>query len=171
MRITAEQRDDGVYVAAGVELIEPEERHPSPLASGGFWITPSKTARVGDRLGYKTINRLREATGHRSPYHVHSHKPSVLKRCRCSAVFVGARNSRDCPACKSEADRRTTLAAVHRLRAARRPPLAQRCRQCDGPMTAKRSTKAFCSGKCRIAAHRAAQRGQASLNPNSLGPF
>jgi hypothetical protein len=155
MRVIAERRADGVYVAAGVELIEPEYRHQSPRAPGGAWVTPSLIVRLGDKLGSKTAKRLREATGHRDPYQVSYNRPTVLKACRCSAVFVGDPSSRHCPACKREAALHATRAAVRRLRAKRRPPLAQQCRRCGAPMTAKRSTKAFCSEKCRVAAHRA----------------
>jgi hypothetical protein len=58
MRVIAERRADGVYVAAGVELIEPEYRYQAPLAPGGVWVTPSRTARLGDRLGKETAKRL-----------------------------------------------------------------------------------------------------------------
>jgi hypothetical protein len=154
MRVTAERRADGLYVAAGVELIEPEYRHQSERAPGGAWVTPSRVARLGDKLGSETAKRLREATGHRDPYQVSYHRPSVLKACHCSAVFVGDPCSRHCPACKREAALRATRVAVRRLRANRRPPLAQQCRQCNAPMTARRSTKAFCSDRCRQRARR-----------------
>jgi hypothetical protein len=157
MRVAAERRADGVYVAAEIELIEPESRHQSALAPGGVWVSPSQVARLGDKLGSQTAKRLREATRHRDPYQVGYHRPLVLKACRCSAVFVGDSCTRHCPACKREADLLSTRAAVRRLRAKRRPPppLALQCRQCGAPMMAKRSTKAFCSEKCRVAAHRA----------------
>ena len=154
MRVTAERRADGVYVAAGVELIEPEYRHESARAPGGLWVTPSKTARVGDKLGWPAEKRLRAATGSDEQGPAGIRRTQMLKRCACSAVYVGDPSARHCPACKREAHRRATLAAVRRLRAKRRPPLAQQCRQCNAPMTAKRSTKAFCSEKCRVAAHR-----------------
>ena len=152
MRVAAERRADGVYVAAGVELIEPEYRHQS---ARGVWVTPKKVARLGDKLGTETAKRLREATGHRDPY-VSYNRPSILKACGCSAVFVGDSCTRHCPACKREADLLSTRTAVRRLRAKRRPPrpLALQCRQCAAPMKAKRSTKVFCSEKCRVAAHR-----------------
>jgi hypothetical protein len=154
MRVAAERRADGVYVAAGVELIEPETRHES---TRGEWVEPSRVARLGDRLRWQTAKRLREATGHRDAYRVSYHRTPVLKACACSAVFVGDSCSRHCPACKREADLLSTRTAVRRLRAKRRPPrpLALQCRQCGAPMTAKRATKAFCSEKCRVAAHRA----------------
>jgi hypothetical protein len=157
MRVAAERRADGVYVAAGVELIEPETRHES---TRGEWVEPSRVARLGDRLRWQTAKRLREATGHRDAYRVSYHRTPVLKACACSAVFVGDSCSRHCPACKREADLLSTRAAVRRLRAKRRPPrpLALQCRQCGAPMTAKRATKAFCSEKCRVAAHRARER-------------
>jgi hypothetical protein len=156
MRVAAERRADGVYIAAGVELIEPEIRHES---TRGDWVEPSRVARLGDKLGSETAKRLREATGHRDAYRVSYHRPPVLKACHCSAVFVGDSCSRHCPACKREADLLSTRAAVRRLRAKRRPPrpLALQCRQCGAPMTAKRATKAFCSEKCRVAAHRRAR--------------
>jgi hypothetical protein len=121
-------------------------------------VTPSKVARLGDKLGWETAKRVREATGHRDRYRVDYNRTPVLKACRCSAVFLGDPCSRHCPACKREADLRATRAAVRRLRAKRRPPLAQQCRQCGAPMSAKRSTKAFCSEKCRVAAHRERRR-------------
>src|SRR5580700_6794001 len=154
MRAAAERRADGVYVAAGVELIEPEYRHQSALAPGGVVVTPSRVARLGDKLGTETAKRLRKATGHRSFSYT---RTPVLKACHCAAVFVGDSCSRHCPACKREADLLSTRTAVRSLRAKRRPPrpLALQCRQCGAPMTAKRATKAFCSEKCRVAAHRA----------------
>jgi hypothetical protein len=152
MRVAAERRADGVYVAAGVELIEPETRHES---TRGEWVEPSRVARLGDRLRWQTAKRLREATGHRDAYRVSYHRTPVLKACACSAVFVGDSCSRHCPACKREADLLSTRTAVRRLRAKRRPPRPLQCSQCGAPMTAKRATKAFCSEKCRVAAHRA----------------
>ena len=132
MRVAAERRADGVYVAAGVELIEPEYRHQSALAPGGVVVTPSRVARLGDKLGTETAKRLRNATGHRSFSYT---RTPVL--------------------CKREADLLSTLTAVGRFRAKQRQsPLALQCRQCGAPMTAKRPSKAFCSEKCRVAAHR-----------------
>jgi hypothetical protein len=149
MRVTAERRADGVYVAAGVELIEPETRHQS---TRGDWVEPSRVARLGDKLGWQTAKRLRKATGHRSFSYT---RTPVLKACACSAVFVGDSCTRHCPACKREADLLSTRTAVRRFRAKQRQsPLALQCRQCGAPMTAKRPSKAFCSEKCRVAAHR-----------------
>ena len=152
MRVAAERRADGVYVAAGVELIEPETRHE---LTRGDWVEPARVTRLGERLRWQTANRLRKAIGYRSLGLYH--RTLVLKACHCSAVFVGDSCSRHCPACKREADLLSTRTAVRRLRAKRRPPrpLALQCRQCGAPMTAKRATKAFCSEKCRVAAHRA----------------
>ena len=152
MRVAAERRADGVYIAAGVALIEPETRHQS---TRGDWVEPSRVARLGDRLRWQTAKRLREATGHRDAYRVSYHRTPVLKACACSAVFVGDSCSRHCPACKREADLLSTRTAVRRFRAKQRQsPLALQCRQCGAPMTAKRPSKAFCSEKCRVAAHR-----------------
>jgi hypothetical protein len=149
MRVAAERRADGVYIAAGVELIEPETRHQS---TRGDWVEPSRVARLGDKLGWQTAKRLRKATGHRSFSYT---RTPVLKACACSAVFVGDSCTRHCPACKREADLLSTRAAVRRFRAKQRQsPLALQCRQCGAPMTAKRPSKAFCSEKCRVAAHR-----------------
>jgi hypothetical protein len=149
MRVAAERRADGVYIAAGVALIEPETRHQS---TRGDWVEPSRVARLGDKLGWQTAKRLRKATGHRSFSYT---RTPVLKACACSAVFVGDSCTRHCPACKREADLLSTLTAVGRFRAKQRQsPLALQCRQCGAPMTAKRPSKAFCSEKCRVAAHR-----------------
>jgi hypothetical protein len=149
MRVAAERRADGVYIAAGVELIEPETRHQS---THGDWVEPSRVARLGDKLGWQTAKRLRKATGHRSFSYT---RTPVLKACACSAVFVGDSCTRHCPACKREADLLSTRTAVRRFRAKQRQsPLALQCRQCGAPMTAKRPSKAFCSEKCRVAAHR-----------------
>jgi hypothetical protein len=144
MRVAAEKRADGVYVAAGVELIEPERRNPQPLAPGGARITLCRVADLGDRLDYETTSRLRVATGKMF------RRPLILKACHCGAAFVGDGAARYCPACERKASR----ASVHRLRARRQPPLTQQCRQCGAPMTAKRSTKMFCSRTCWVAAHR-----------------
>jgi hypothetical protein len=54
MRVAAERRADGVYVAAGVELAEPEN---GILAEG--WVTSSPIARRGEVLGWQMIKRLR----------------------------------------------------------------------------------------------------------------
>jgi hypothetical protein len=149
MRVAAERRADGVYIAAGVALIEPETRHQS---TRGDWVEPSRVARLGDKLGWQTAKRLRKATGHRSFSYT---RTPVLKACACSAVFVGDSCTRHCPACKREADLLSTRTAVRRFRAKQRQsPLALQCRQCGAPMTAKRPSKAFCSEKCRVAAHR-----------------
>jgi hypothetical protein len=149
MRVAAERRADGVYIAAGVELIEPETRHQS---TRGDWVEPSRVARLGDKLGWQTAKRLRKATGHRSFSYT---RTPVLKACACSAVFVGDSCTRHCPVCKREADLLSTRTAVRRFRAKQRQsPLALQCRQCGAPMTAKRPSKAFCSEKCRVAAHR-----------------
>ena len=149
MRVAAERRADGVYLAAGVALIEPETRHQS---TRGDWVEPSRVARLGDKLGWQTAKRLRKATGHRSFSYT---RTPVLKACHCSAVFVGDSCTRHCPACKREADLLSTRTAVRRFRAKQRQsPLALQCRQCGAPMTAKRPSKAFCSEKCRVAAHR-----------------
>ena len=152
MRVTAERRADGVHVAAGVELIEPETRHES---TRGDWAEPSRVTRLGDKLGWQTAKRLREATAQRDPSVGLYHRTPLLKACHCSAVYVGDSCSRHCPACKREADLLSTRTAVRRFRAKlRQSPLALQCRQCGAPMTAKRPGKAFCSEKCRVAAHR-----------------
>jgi hypothetical protein len=126
MRVAAKRRADGVYVAAGVELIEPEFRH-------NFGVRPPRIARLGERLGSETETRFRKATAHRDPYSVSYHRTLILKACSCSAVFVGDARASLCPACKREADLRSTRASVRRLRAKRRPPpnsAASAPRQC-----------------------------------------
>jgi hypothetical protein len=94
MRVAAERRADGVYIAAGVELIEPETRHESPR---GDWVEPSRVTRLGDRLRWQTAKRLREAIGHRDASVGLYHRTPVLKACHCSAVFVGDPCTRHCP--------------------------------------------------------------------------
>ena len=111
MRVAAERRADGVYIAAGVELIEPETRHQS---TRGDWVEPSRVARLGDKLGWQTAKRLRKATGHRNFSYT---RTPVLKACACSAVFVGDSCTGHCPACKREADLLPTRTAVRRFRA------------------------------------------------------
>ena len=157
MRVAAARRADGVYIAAGVELIEPETRHES---TRGDWVEPSRVARLGDRLCWQTAKRLREAIGHRDAFVGLYHRTPVLKACHCAAVFVGDPCTRHCPACKREANLLATRTAVRRFRAKQRPPppLALQCRHCNAPMMSKRSTKAFCSEKCRVAAHRERDR-------------
>ena len=117
MRVAAELRDDGVYVAAGVELIEPESRWTSPNVPGHVFVTPSKTARVGDKLGWQAEQRLRAATRSDEYGPAGVRRTQMLKRCACSAVFVGDPGARNCPACKRAADLAATRAAVRRMRA------------------------------------------------------
>jgi hypothetical protein len=127
MRVAAELRDDGVYVAAGVELIEPESRWTSPNVPGHVFVTPSKTARVGDKLGWQAEQRLRAATRSDEYGPAGVRRTQMLKRCACSAVFVGDPGARHCPACKRAADLAATRAAVRRMRLAgptRRSPHA-----------------------------------------------
>jgi hypothetical protein len=119
MRVAAERRADGVYVAAGVELIEPETRHQS---THGDWVEPSRVARLGDKLGWQTAKRLREATSH--PSVGLYHRTPILKACHCSAVFVGDSCTRHCPACKREADLLSIRTAVRRFRAKQRQSLS-----------------------------------------------
>jgi hypothetical protein len=83
--------------------------------------------------------------------------PLVLKACGCRAVFVADVRARRCPACQCAAVLASTRASLKRLRAKRRPALAGQCRDCGAPITATRSTKVFCSAKCRVAAHRASR--------------
>ena len=111
MRITAERRADGVYVAAGVELVEPEN---GILTQG--WVTSGRTARVGEGLGWRTIKRLRDATGCRA------RRRPMLKACACSAVFVGDQAALNCPDCARKAAKVQMRAARLRQRARRRLP-------------------------------------------------
>jgi hypothetical protein len=107
------------------------------------------------------LNCSRALTRARSPVELWAW-PSLQRHAVASPAFSAPnagwfhRALRHCPACKREADLLSTRAAVRRLRAKRRPPppLALQCRQCGAPMMAKRPTKAFCSEKCRVAAHR-----------------
>jgi len=94
MRIAAKRRADGVYVAAGIELVEPENR----------------TACLGEELSWQMIKRLRDATGCRV------RRRPMLKACGCSTIFVGDRAALTCPDCA----RKAGIAQVQRLRARRR---------------------------------------------------
>jgi len=120
MRIAAERRADGVYVAAGVELVEPENR---------------RTARLGDGLGWQTIKRLRDATG------CYVRRRPMLKACACSTVFVGDPAALNCPDCARKVALVQSRAAGRRLRARRRLPLAERCRERTLPHSAIASAR------------------------------
>jgi hypothetical protein len=142
MRVISELRADGVYVAAGVELIEPEQYG---LAHGA--------TRLNERFGWQTAKRLRAAIGDPDG-HAKFRRPLVLQTCVCSAHFVGDVRSRYCPACAREAAHTATRGAERRRRAKRRPLIVARCRQCGRPTSVARSTKVSCSARCRVAAHR-----------------
>ena len=116
MRIAAERRADGVYIAAGVELVEPESR---------------RATRLGEALGWQMIKRLRDATGCRV------RRRPMLKACGCSTVFVGDRAALTCPDCA----RKAAIAQIQRLRAKRRPLLAESCRECVLPQSAIASAR------------------------------
>jgi hypothetical protein len=116
MRIAAERRADGVYVAAGVELVEPENR---------------RAARLGEALGWQMIKRLRDATGCRV------RRRPMLKACGCSTVFLGDRAALTCPNCA----RKAAIAQIRRLRARRRLLLAESCRECVPPHPAAASAR------------------------------
>jgi hypothetical protein len=153
MRIAAEKRADGVFVAAGVELVEPERRWETGHGFKG--VTPRRVAKPGETLGWETANSLRAACPDKRQYQPMFFMPLVLKTCGCSAVFVGDTRTRRCPTCQRASALASTRASLRRRRAKRRSALAGQCRHCGAPMTAKLSTKAFCSVKCRVAAHRA----------------
>jgi hypothetical protein len=153
MRIAAERREDGVFVAAGIELIEPEQR--GDTKTGREWVIPSKAVKLGERLGWQTQNRLRAAVPDVARGYQTGPNARFLLACHCGAAFVGAAQAVHCPPCKRAAALAATRAAVRRIRARRRSALPLACRQCGAPMTAKRSTRIFCSGNCRVAAHRA----------------
>jgi hypothetical protein len=157
MRVAAERRSDGVFVAAGVELVEPEFR-------SNVGVRSAKIAKLGDSLGWETTKRLRAAVPDESGYRPRVYMSLMLKACHCGAAFVGVSRAQHCPSCQREATLNAAREAVRRIRVSRRAPLAGTCRQCGAPMTAKRSTKAFCSGKCRMAANRA-RKGSESGGP------
>ena len=115
MRVAAERRKDGVYVAAGVELVEPENR---------------RAACLGEALGWQMIKRLREATGCRV------RRRPMLKACGCSTVFVGDRAALTCPECA----RKAAIAQIQRLRARRRLLLAAPSREHALPRSLARVT-------------------------------
>lgn len=57
-----------------------------------------------------------------------------------------------CPSCAHDGDLRRQRA----IRAANRPPKV--CERCGTPLEGTRADARFCSARCRVAAHRAAQR-------------
>jgi hypothetical protein len=154
--IPAEKRADGVFVAAGVELVEPEKLWRSPY--GREWVDPPHVTRLNERLRWETATRLRAAIADKLAGYGAFRMPLVLKTCRhCRTALVGLPSTRLCPACKHKAALASSRASAHRLRAKRREALDLHCRQCGAPLAAKRSTKAFCSAKCRVAARREAR--------------
>jgi hypothetical protein len=149
LRVDAEQRADGVYVAAGVELIERVE----------YWTTVprpndrKRSLKIGDKIMEWELAQRLCAAAKVAPSQT-APQAAFLKACPCARAFVGDPQARYCPACKQAARLGSTCAAVRRLRAKQRGPLNRTCRQCGATMTARRLTKVFCSGVCRKAAHR-----------------
>ena len=147
MRVAAERRADGVYVAAGVELIEPEYRHESARAPGGVWVTPSKVARLGDKLGAETAKRL--ASDRRSQFQLYQdagpQSVRLLLRLRLRPLHapLPGLQARGRPSNASGPSGDRLCPTVPRVQ-----------RADDG----ERSTKAFCSENCRVAAHQESER-------------
>jgi hypothetical protein len=77
---------------------------------------------------------------------------------RCDGIFAGTPGVHYCsPACQEEAareQRRRSRARIGKRRAARRAELSSRCAHCQEPMPSCRSSKRYCSVRCRVAAHR-----------------
>jgi len=61
--------------------------------------------------------------------------------------------------CKDAARRHRRAEAERERRAERRqPPQRRKCKQCEEEFEPKRDDAVYCSGKCRVAAHRAKKR-------------
>jgi len=151
--IAAEKRADGVFVAAGVELIEPQWEYPDGRT------IPAHRIRLGDRL-WSALEHAVYPDRPPLPRLSKWRMPLMLLRCRCGAFFVGAAQARLCPACKSVSVTASTKAAGRRFSQKRRLAPNPACRACGAPLTAERATKAFCSVKCRVAAFRARRHNQ-----------
>ena len=136
MRVAAERRADGVYIAAGVALIEPETRHQS---TRGDWVEPSRVARLGETklelANGESACARRPAiavsvipTGRRSPQSVR-----LLRRLRRRLVHtpLPGLQARGRPSLFT----RTAVRALP-CRSSDSPTLALQCRQCGAPMTA-----------------------------------
>jgi hypothetical protein len=83
----------------------------------------------------------------------------AVYRCQCGAFFVGQRSRQwrrlKCDDCAKTAEAMRRRRALDR-RSEKRGEARQgkRCEQCGKPIEAKRSTRRFCSGLCRVRAHR-----------------
>jgi hypothetical protein len=154
VRIAAIKRDDGRFEAEGVVFDPP--RHPE---WGGIGFNPAGTI-IG-----AIFARMIAA----SPEHAHflgmlrDLQPDNLhlKTCDdCGAYYLDGRSNRHrawktkrrCAKCFA----RQRYAYVQRSRSWRRK-LSPACAQCGAHLTG-RSDRKFCSGKCRIAAHRLKRR-------------
>ena len=137
-----------------------EERNGRLYALGvPLWLEPP--CRIPEDLNWKiddALNAERQAAGVNMPVALVS---SIwLHRCRrCNVPFIGPSEARLCSdQCRAEAKRN----AVRKSKAKRagrhesRNATGRRfvCRQCGKRTGAARSTKQYCSMRCRVAAHR-----------------
>ncbi len=142
-RCAVEERDGRFYVA-GTRI----------HVSAGVTLDDSTVWRIDDALTAEA-----QEAGSNMPVCL-SHKATRLIRCgACGAPFIAHPAARLCsPACRLKASRASQRKASAKRtieRDERRAALLIRCRQCGEPVQASRSTKAFCSAACRVAAARA----------------
>jgi hypothetical protein len=121
-----------------------------------------KSSRIPDRLSWKIDDALSaeaQADGVNMPVELH---PNVwLHWCRrCQRPFIGLSGAKICSdECRTLAKRdsiRKASAKRGRRRAEASEARTSACRHCGEHLPARRSSKRFCSVKCRVAAHRGA---------------
>lgn len=120
--------------------------------------TPKASAQV--RRGQKQPKRRCGGLELGADYH------TALKRCKnvdifrcrregCEAIYAGTPGTRYCsPKCQKLAEREQVQASNRRIAIRRRVRRSRVCERCGEPMDSERSTKRFCSARCRVAAYR-----------------
>jgi hypothetical protein len=146
----------------------PVEERPSSdgvgvtLRAAGVIVWPGEIGRLPDNIYVKidrALNAQAVARGSNMPVALH---PSVwLKRCRrCQTPFIGLPETRLCSdACRAHAKRDSVRKASAKRSARRSEASRERtstCRHCGERLPASRSSKRFCSIRCRVARHRGA---------------
>jgi hypothetical protein len=81
-----------------------------------------------------------------------------IVRCECGQSFI-AHDGRmkTCEACKAKAKQERLSTLTYQ-----RQEHHQTCQHCGQPIQSERSTKRFCSAKCKVAYHRSQQQEQAA---------
>jgi hypothetical protein len=91
----------------------------------------------------------------------------VIRPCRCGAFFLRGWSHQwrrfRCDSCAKAAEKASRQRASKRRSQAREKARAyRRCRHCGSVLAARRSTKCFCSDRCRVKAWRAMSSASAS---------